>query len=168
MTSIDDFIPRFPNQDIFTRCVGKGTEGKVFVVSRRQNLVAKIYFPSRFASGLELAQHEYNVTDSLYHHGISVPKPEGVFEISFFWRSERYPAFVMERIRSGIRLDKLNLKKYSEEYELGLELMKNEEERVKKLGFTSVDVWTGNCFYFPEEKKVILYDFSRWGLPRMP
>ncbi len=167
MTTLEDHLPRFPKQDLFSRRVGKGHQGKVFVVSRKRNLVAKVY-SSYYPNALELAQHEYHVADCLYRNGISVPRPEGVFEVSFPWRLRRHPAFVMEQICGGICMNKLCGLDNREEYNFARKLQEEEAEKAERLGFIAEDVVDRNCIYFPREKKVLLYDFLMWRAPDTP
>ncbi len=167
MTTIEDHLPRFPKQDLFSWRVGKGDQGEVFVVSRKRNLVAKTYDPY-WGIGLELAQHEYHVADSLYRSGISVPRPEGVFEVSSLWRRQTYPAFVMERICGAVRMDKLSNQDRSGVYDFARQLREEEAEKASRLGFIVADATDRNCFYLPQDKKVILYDFLFWRAPDTP
>ncbi len=169
MTALDDFIPRLPNQNWFTRRIGEGVQSKILLVSRRKDLVAKVYNPyyNYNNSILELARHEYDVAASLYRNAISVPHPEGVFSISSFW-GKRQPGFVMERISGAIRLDELSNNNESLDYDLAQQLRDEEVEKTRQLGFIPADVKDRNCFYLPLERKIVLYDFLMWRAPDTP
>ena len=150
--------PRLDNEDFFHFHLGMGAHGSVHTVQRQDGLVAKVYSPKNNW----LAEHEYDIANRLYWGGVSVPRPKGVYTVSFWGGLLQKPAFVMERIHAP-RLDHLLKKEmdYSQRKAL-VEKLDVEVNKARDLGFFPGDATPFNAFYSVAEDRIILFDFSHW------
>jgi tRNA A-37 threonylcarbamoyl transferase component Bud32 len=148
--------------------IDSGADGTVYRLN--SDLVAK--FPLRSdqwgaenlhnrGSLRDRATREYEMTRSLYRSGISVPRPEGVFNLNVC-RNEvcflEVPAFVMEYIE-GIKLSDC----WGANDVRARQLRDEEIMKAESLGFLSGDWLTAkNSIYCPREDKIVLLDFALW------
>jgi len=116
----------------------------------------------------KVIQNEFEVCRALYEHGVSVPKPYGVFRLRQPDESAgpfrmRFPAFVMDYLDGSVPHPKYLQPEVQEKVE---GLVKIERERVRDLGFVTDDAmgWE-NTIWVPSMEKIFLIDFSRWQLP---
>ncbi len=106
---------------------------------------------------LPFSEKEYRVAKALYELGISVPKPEGVYEIEHPITKKPASAFLMEYI-PGKRLI------IGGNYES--ELWAREAKKVRREGFDVLDLTPENSIWCPSRKKIYLIDFEGWELPK--
>ena len=103
------------------------------------------------------SEHEFQVAKALYNLGISIPKPEGVFEIEHPKTRDIVPGFVMEYIPGK----KVNINENNK-----IELLLDEIKKVREYGFETIDVNIDNAIWCPERRKIYLIDFEGWELPK--
>ena len=70
-------IPKFNLTNYPIGQIDKGLDGVVVRIS--EDLVAKIPFTENENEAKTFAIDECEIADALYEHGVSVPKPEGVY-----------------------------------------------------------------------------------------
>ena len=96
-----------------------------------------------------------------FNLGLSVPKPEGIFEVFLRenYRSVNIPGLVMEYI-PGITVYELFTSNHPDIF--NAELQRNEElEKFEKLGFYDWDADNDlNAIWNPEKRKIYLIDFQ--------
>jgi len=106
--------------------------------------------------------HEYLVAQELYLGGISVPKPEGVYNTPFRISGDArcgasFPAFVMELV-SGKTLEQI----HKRERQRVLDAAQQQYEKARRLGFVPIDECGGNILWDPTRERVFLIDFEYW------
>lgn len=106
---------------------------------------------------LLFSEHEYKIAKALYSLGISVPKPEGVFEIEHPKTKNIVPGFVMEYIPET----RLIIGGNNESV-----LWTREIKKVRMLGFDVLDSGTDNVIWCPSRNRIYLIDFEGWELPK--
>ena len=156
-------LNRFPQEaEVFTPLIGKGQFASVYAIT--DNHVAKVYNWPYLGDNLRDMQEEYENTREAWRAGISVPKPEGVFEVDIRWWKTAFglffpkrKAFVMEWIH-GVRADDKGLDKGHGKR--ARELFHKEVEKCESLGFFSGDFRLNNAIYVPYEKKIYLIDLA--------
>lgn len=159
MTTIDQ-LPIFENFDSEPRLILSGITSSVYLVNRKEQLVAKVFDKCFEAK----ASDEFAVAQALYAAKVSVPKPESLSRLTLPQSEDLRVAFIMQYI-DGCRVDFLNGK----ERWRAQGLYDQEIKRVKELGFMMVDVGSWNALYVqaPHEK-IYLIDFAGWKLPGSP
>ncbi|MEK6936379.1 MAG: hypothetical protein AABW67_06335 [Nanoarchaeota archaeon] len=142
--------------------IGKGLDGFVYRIS--ENHVAKIDEDVTFIDSLK---HQYDICKKLYEKSISVPKPEGVFQIQI--KGIPIPAFIMQFIEG------FNIKKIKDSPDLMKQLKLSADDvnricylhtaeviKAERLGFHPTDGGYNNGIWSPSENKNYLIDFSYW------
>jgi len=103
------------------------------------------------------SEHEYKIAKALYSLGISVPKPEGIFNIEHPKTHLIVPGFVMEYIPEKRLIIGGN-------YESAL--WSREIKEVRRHGFDPFDSGTDNVIWCPQRNRIYLIDFEGWELPK--
>lgn len=134
--------------------VGRGKYNLIYMVGDSHVVKFKRY------GGMEwriFSEKEYEIARALYSMGISVPKPEGVYEIEHPKTKDIVPGFVMEYIPEKRLIIGGN-------YESGL--WAREIKKVRGYGFEILDSGVENTIWCPQRKKIYLIDFEGWELPK--
>ncbi len=176
MISIDD-LPVFENVDYHSTVIDSGTEARIFMINQKRRLVAKVYHnlfwineEDKQLKGDELlspetiayAQRELSIAEKLYTAGVSVPKPEGVFALSFPRLGiQRIPAFVMQYVVGRDWCYFSGEQRKRAERAFGDEMVK-----ARTAGFTPADdtLSDWNVLYTVNDDtiKAVLFDFGGW------
>ncbi len=174
MRSIDD-LPVFEDVDDNSTVIDYGTEAQIFLIT--PGLVAKVYRnlfwineEDKRLRGDELfspetiryAQRELTISEGLYASGVSVPKPEGLFALSFPRLGlPRIPAFVMQYV------DGKDWSYFSGEQQKRVERAFDVEiAKARTAGFIPADdaLSDWNVLYTVNNDKIkaVLFDFGGW------
>lgn len=138
---------------------------KVYKISEKH--VAKI--PKHSFRELELLglahevqkyQQEPLITQAMYEKGISVIKPEGIFQIPSGIESDGF-AFVMEYINGKTLYEQQDILPGGKFREIK-RLYVQELDKAGDLGFIAGDYGPHNCLWLPEKEKLYLIDFYWW------
>jgi hypothetical protein len=148
------------NKYFWERRIGEGSTSSVYILSRDH--VAKVLTLRRLTTSeqQERLRREYERLKELYDAQISVPKPEGVFDIvtegyvqRLFGYLER-PGLVMERIH-GVDASKVK----GDSKEIVRDLYQQEMEKIRQLGFRP-EGGLHNAIYDPKKGKIFIVDFD--------
>ncbi len=167
MTTLED-LPVFTNLNERPIIFDSGDVGKVVVIDRQWRFVAKILDDRFRESSYEILPHhiadlqgEYRVQRFFYEHGVSVPKPEGIFAIPLpraYPDHPLIPALIMERIDG----DDFCLFHNPKDLLLAQSLFETERKKVYALGARLPDHRHDlNVLYQLLEEKAVLIDFGR-------
>jgi hypothetical protein len=167
---VGSFVPKFINE---------GGDGIVFRISPEH--AAKMAYPH---DDFQPIAEEYETSKIFYEKGISVPKPEGIFDVIIDNKSEK--SFVMQYIEGatlaelffykklkkilGSRIDdSMNLEKLGFSLDDLVDLKKqynNEINKVRNLKFKPLFGWNfKDCLCSAKDKKAYLIDFVDWRGP---
>ena len=134
--------------------VNRGKYNLIYMVG--DNHVVKF---KRFG-GMEFkpfSEHEYQIASALYSLGISVPKPEGVYEIEHPITKKPASGFLMEYIPETRLIIGGNCESA---------LWVREIKKVRQEEFYALDSSPENSIWCPPRNKVYLIDFEGWELPK--
>ena len=144
--------------------IHQGTAGLIYKISEEH--AAKIAYNRE---SFQLIEKEHDISKILYENEISVPKPEGIFDVRIGDNFHR--AFVMQYIE-GANLDQLYHSRELQE-KLGFsfdDIIKMKVQHTDELwkainlGFYPWDKGAINCLCSAKEKKPYLIDFAKWGV----
>jgi serine/threonine protein kinase len=147
-------LKEFPIDERFVKSIGKGSFGEVYRLN--ENQVGKFLFcPSK-----EKLQSEYEICMFAYENSISVPKPEGVFNVLHPKEKQIYSAFVMEYISGE------TFSEFYQTWKIDMtemwDLAEKENEKLRKINIFNGDFGAENAIWCPEKKKIYLVDFGHW------
>ncbi|MDP3027418.1 MAG: hypothetical protein Q8N63_06930 [Nanoarchaeota archaeon] len=104
------------------------------------------------------------ITRAMYEKGISVIKPEGIFQVPAGIECDGSDsfAFVMEYV-DGKTLKEQRNTLPGAKFEEIKKLYYGEVDKAGDLGFIAGDAGDHNCIWLPEKEKLYLIDFFEWN-----
>ena len=128
---------------------------------RRISKTHVVKLPRNYLS-LGILYKEFKIQELAYLAGLSVPKPEGIFEVKIRDRifAKKRKGVVMEYV-PGILLEDL---KGTDIFFKAKNQRDMELEKAEMLGFTHFDaICYLNSIWNPEKQRIYLIDFESWG-----
>lgn len=138
----------------FFEYLGEGKTGHVYRLSK--NLAGKFLKHPNPPS----VENEAKMCTLAYERGISVPKPEGIFEIKHPAKNNLMSVFVMEYI-PGITLHEISEKDFKFYRRLSL-LVAKEIRKAYERGICITDNYPKNSLWHEKRKRLYLVDFTDW------
>lgn len=176
MITVDD-LPVFEDVDYNSTVIAPGTEAKIFMIHQERRLVAKVYHnlfwnnqrddylsEERLFSPetIAYAQRELAIAEKLYSAGVSIPRLEGLFALSFPRLGiPKIPAVVMEYV------DGKSFYSLAKELRTpAVQSFNDELMKAKAAGFIPADdtLSDWNVLYTVNDDtiKAVLFDFGGW------
>ena len=159
----EEKIKIFPIENYDPEYIQKGNDGILYKISDEH--AAKIAYPG---NSFQPIAKEHDISKILYENGISVPKPEGIFDVKI--NNNSHKAFVMQYVKGATMKELLESRRLQNELGLDfddvIDMQKqycDELGKARNLGFCSGDASFINCLCSPKEKKAYLIDFAHWG-----
>ncbi len=112
-------------------------------------------------AALKKLHDEYVLQKQAYDLGLSVPKPEGIFEVKTSSNPLLKPGFVMEYIEGPVLAKLLDEGKKDISANV-IKLMFDELDKAFRLGFIPEDYNYSNVIWCPKKDKVYLIDLEQW------
>ena len=166
-------VPKFDIGSYEPKLVGDGFHGVVIRIS--EDLVAKLSFAKSNREAKRDAKHEYEIARALYDHGVSVPKPEGVFRLDKDIKScfgtksltaSRIPSrgygFVMEYV-PGVLLSNEWYRVHPNYWEPLYEKLGKEIKKAQEIAFPD-DFGSHNFLVHENKLDGFIIDFYEWEL----
>lgn len=156
-------LKEFPIDSNYFRHVSEGNYGSVYQLNKKH--VGKfLFFPETMNS--QKLQMENEVCKIAYENGISVPKPEGVFNVMRPKSNNLCPTFIMEYIKGKTFGELQNIGGNSKLCKKIFDLAKKEINKAGEIGLKSPEWYTGGNIIWSPEEKVYLIDFGLWEITK--
>ena len=157
-------LEEFCSKQKYLKYVNEGWSGQVFQLT--ENHVGK-FLLDVCKKTLDKLQKENKICKIAYEGGMSVPKPEGIFNVMHPTKKNICPAFVMEYLHGKLLKEIFDKEGRSKLYFKIQGLATQEIKKAENLKLLPRD-WnhSGNIIWDSEIKKVYLIDFEYWEIKK--